>query len=136
MRYQEEALTYLLIPLLLVQTILILIGSALWVTGNHVLFILFLTLSMGLQNGVVAHFEKIVVHSTYITGMTTTLLKSLGGNCSSDERELQLIIISELVFIIGACLGCFLTSNFAIKGFLTVLFPLCIAGVLSLLELR
>ncbi|EFH2567332.1 DUF1275 domain-containing protein [Escherichia coli] len=116
MHYQEEALTYLLIPLLLVQTILILIGSALWVTGNHVLFILFLTLSMGLQNGVVAHFEKIVVHSTYITGMTTTLLKSLGGNCSSDERELQLIIISELVFYHWCMFRMFSYFQFCYKG--------------------
>ncbi|EFN6163020.1 TPA: DUF1275 domain-containing protein, partial [Escherichia coli] len=86
---QKETLYHLVIPLLLQQTVLIVIGSVLWVTGHHEFFALLLTLSMGLQNGVITRLNNITVHSTYITGMTTTLLKSLATPSSPDEKEQQ-----------------------------------------------
>nr|WP_256121388.1 YoaK family protein [Escherichia coli] len=135
MRHQSQY--DVIITLLLVQTVLIIIGTALWRMYNHVFFVLFLTLSMGLQNGIITHLNTVTVHSTYITGMTTTLLRNLTANCSVDDKKTRKIIFNELLFfIIGACMGSFLTSHFTIKGFLIVLIPISITGVLSFFEYR
>ena len=134
---QKKTLYHLVIPLLLQQTVLIVIGSILWVTKHHAAFTFLLTLAMGLQNGVITPLNNITLHSTYITGMATSLLKSLTSSSCHDDKELQKLIISEiLLFITGACLGGYLSSHFSIKGFLTVFFPLFVAGILSLFAHR
>ncbi len=134
-RSRKGSLCHLIIPMLLQQAALLITGASLWLSGKHALFILFLALSMGLQNGIITHFHKITIHTTYITGMATTLLKSLAGGVSPDEYNLRRILFSELIsFAAGAFMGSILTTQYHIRGFLCVLFPLLAAGILSFID--
>lgn len=124
-----------IIPTLLQQSALLITGAILWIANSHSLFILFLALSMGLQNGITTHLHKITIHTTYITGMSTALLKSLTGEISSDKCKLRKVLSSELIsFSTGAFLGSVLTTSYHIIGFLAVLFPLLAAGILSFIS--
>jgi len=57
--------------LLLVLSAFILLNS----TATHQLFIVCMCLPLGIQNGALHKTQGISVHSTYMTGMVTTLLQ-------------------------------------------------------------
>jgi len=61
----------ILIELLLVLSAFILLNS----TATHQLFIVCMCLALGIQNGALHKTQGISVHSTYMTGMVTTLLQ-------------------------------------------------------------
>lgn len=96
-RDRKATLYNLIIPTLLQQATLLITRAILWIANSHSLFILFLALSMGLQNGITTHLHKITIHTTYITGMSTALLKILTGEISSDKCKLRRVLSSELI---------------------------------------
>lgn len=124
---------YSLIMLLLFShTVLIITGFFLLIAGNCTWFIVLLALSMGLQNGVIMYLRNIKIHSTYISGMSTTLLNSLLRNPHSKEQVLRRILFVEIFcFITGALLGGILTYHFSITGIFFSLLPLLFSGIIN-----
>lgn len=107
-------------------------GSGLWLMGSGAGFILLQALALGLQNGVVQSLRSAKVHSTYITGMSTSLINSLANGCQPQERALRRTLLRGiLAFVVGALLGGVLTERFAVLGFLALLLPLLAAARLS-----
>ncbi|ELD0539734.1 DUF1275 domain-containing protein [Escherichia coli] len=131
--YYQTDKKYLLIKLLLfLQTILVITGGILWITGYCTWFIVLLALSMGLQNGVIMYLRNIKIHSTYISGMSTTLLNSLLRKPPKKERILRRILLIEIFcFITGALLGGILTYHFSVTGIFLSLPLLLVAGIIN-----
>lgn len=74
------------IPLLFLQAILLISGSVLWLADSCIGFIVCQSLSMGLQNGVIMNICGIKIHTTYISGMSTTLVNSLFKGQTTDKK--------------------------------------------------
>ncbi len=131
-RCQTDNMPRHIAPLLGGQALLMLAGSGLWLMGSGAGFILLQALALGLQNGVVQSLRSAKVHSTYITGMSTSLINSLANGCQPQERALRRTLLRGiLAFVVGALLGGVLTERFAVLGFLALLLPLLAAARLS-----
>lgn len=122
----------LVMPLLFLQAVLLISGSVLWLASSCVGFIVCQSLSMGLQNGVIMNIRDIRIHTTYISGMSTTLINSLLRKQLSEKKMLHRILSIEILFfIIGALFGGLLTSKLAINGMFFSLPLLFISGIIS-----
>lgn len=120
------------IPLLFLQAILLISGSVLWLADSCIGFIVCQSLSMGLQNGVIMNICDIKIHTTYISGMSTTLVNSLFKGQTTDKKMLQRILSVEIFcFIAGALAGGLLVSSFAAKGMYFSLPLLFISGIIT-----
>jgi uncharacterized membrane protein YoaK (UPF0700 family) len=118
---------------------LLLIGSAslfLINRANTELFIGCMCLALGIQNGALNKTNGISVHSTYMTGMVTTLMqksfnhlsarRSLNENSSRDSTRLtiQVLVPMWISFIFGALIGAVIVSSFHSVGLLGIVVPL------------
>jgi uncharacterized membrane protein YoaK (UPF0700 family) len=78
------------------------------------LFVSCMSLALGLQNGAFSQAGGISVHTTYLTGMITSLLKTEAQRHSSEttahdklasDHKVSLLCGIWLVFILGATVG-------------------------------
>src|ERR1700726_1391092 len=100
--------------------------------GNQELFIACMCLALGIQNGALNKTNGISVHSTYMTGMVTTLVQKsfdhLFSNHSSKEHSsrdsarltLQVPASMWMSFIFGAVTGSVLVSSLHSIGLLGI----------------
>jgi uncharacterized membrane protein YoaK (UPF0700 family) len=100
--------------------------------ANGELFIGCMCLALGIQNGALNKTNGIGVHSTYMTGMVTTLLqKSFGrlslnrsskGDPPSDSARLTIQVLAPMwiSFILGAFAGAVIVSSFNSIGLLGI----------------
>ncbi len=96
------------------------------------LFVLCLCLALGLQNGVLNKLGSVSVHSTFITGMSTSLVTSvIDGQQIAKRRVLPAVIAC---FLVGALCGAYLASSLATLGFAGILVPLVLALLLAAAE--
>ncbi len=96
------------------------------------LFVLCLCLALGLQNGVLNKLGSVSVHSTFITGMSTSFVTSeIDGQQSAKQWVLPAVIVC---FLVGALCGAYLASSFAIAGFAAILVPFVLALLLACTE--
>ena len=106
--------------------------------ANAELFIVCMCLALGIQNDALHKTNGISVHSTYMTGMVTTLMqksfdhlssrRSLNED-SSTSRDPTLLTIQVLApmwisFIFGALTGAVIVSSFHSIGLLGIVVPL------------
>ncbi|AOV97624.1 hypothetical protein A9798_12135 [Edwardsiella hoshinae] len=132
LRHQTDNAPRHIAPLLCWQALLMLAGCGLWQLGSSAGFILLQALALGLQNGVIQSLRSAKVHSTYITGMSTSLINSLANGCHAQERALRWTLFAGILgFVAGALLGGVLTARFALFGFIVLLLPLLAAAQLS-----
>ncbi|HCU0389677.1 TPA: DUF1275 domain-containing protein [Escherichia coli] len=123
---------FLIMSLLFIQTVLVITGGVLWMASNSSGFIVCQGLSMGLQNGVIMYLHNIKIHSTYISGMSTTLLNSLFKKHNQEELELHRTLFADVFcFITGALFGGMLTYYFSVTGMFFSLSFLLIAGIIN-----
>jgi uncharacterized membrane protein YoaK (UPF0700 family) len=119
----------------------LLIGSAslfLINRANTELFIVCMCLALGIQNDALHKTNGISVHSTYMTGMVTTLMqksfnhlsarRSLNENSSRDSTRLTIQVLAPMwiSFIFGALIGAVIVSSFHSIGLLGILVPLAL----------
>ena len=118
--------------------VLFFLSGALLLTGgaNQELFIVCMCLALGIQNGALDKTNGISVHSTYMTGMVTTLIhKSFDQFFSkqnpkkddaktSARHSIQVLAPMWLSFIVGAIVGAVLVSSFHSIGLLGIILPL------------
>ena len=118
---------------------LLLIGSAslfLINRANTELFIVCMCLALGIQNGALNKTNGISVHSTYMTGMVTTLMQKSFGHLSlkrsskadppSESARLTIRVLAPMWigFICGAFAGAVIVFSFHSVGLLGIVVPL------------
>jgi len=100
------------------------------------LFIVCMCLALGIQNGALHKTNGISIHSTYMTGMVTTLMqKSLDRlsskqspkeDSSRDSARLTIRVLAPMwiSFIFGALIGAVIVSSFRDIGLSGIVLPL------------
>jgi uncharacterized membrane protein YoaK (UPF0700 family) len=93
-------------------------------------------LALGIQNGALDKTNGISVHSTYMTGMVTTLMqksfnhlsarRTLNEDSSRDSTRLTIQVLAPvwISFIFGALIGAVIVSSFHSIGLLGIVVPL------------
>jgi uncharacterized membrane protein YoaK (UPF0700 family) len=126
-RHKKPSLT---VPLL-VQSCLIALGLAVFNIGGlagKILLASAICCALGLQNGALTRLGTVSVHSTYITGMATSLVTALLQGKKPESLVLPQVIGS---FLIGAVAGAILVSRLHAPGYAAILLPLAAASALS-----
>ena len=128
---------YSLAIAMLIEVLFFLGGALLLANGsNQELFIACMCLALGLQNGALSKTDGISVHSTYMTGMVTTLTQKTFDQFFSKQspkkdysktsvgRSIQVLAPMWLSFIFGAVAGALIISAFHSIGLLGIILPL------------
>ena len=120
--------------------VVLIFGAGLFV-ANHVnneWFIVCMCLAMGIQNDALRKTNRVSVHSTYMTGMVTTLMqKSFEHLLPEDNAEelpanqssgaaIQILGQMWLSFIVGAVAGAVIVACFQNRGLLFLVLPLIV----------
>ena len=104
------------------------------------IFVLCLSLALGIQNGAFRRAGGVSVHTTYLTGMLTglvvsqteKLLSQPDGAPAARDESIRLIRGIWLTFFVGAAIGAALTLRFREAGMLAVVLLLCVLIVHAL----
>lgn len=114
---------------------LVLFGAAflfIWNHANNELFILCMCLALGIQNDSLRKTNQVSVHSTYMTGMVTTLMqkgfsyllpdRSLEGKTPTDSASTAIHVLAPMwiSFIVGAVTGAVVVARFHTMGLLGI----------------
>ncbi len=98
------------------------------------LFVICMSLGLGLQNGSLRQAKGISVHTTYVTGMITNLLTTGAkryiyqvGRESGPDPTINLLLGIWFAFVLGATLGAALVFRFKALGILGLVAVLLIA---------
>lgn len=94
------------------------------------LAILLISLSMGIQNGYFNKAGTVGIHSTYVTGMTTSCINAFLKNVPGDSSK-KVLLLAVLSFITGGLAGGILSVNYQYVGFSAVLILLGSALIYS-----
>lgn len=86
-------------------------------------------LALGLQNGALGKIDSVAFHTTFITGLSTTLVGALASGKPSPKRRLLPPIIG--CFIAGALVGALAVTRFGIGGFGVILVVLACNWLLA-----
>lgn len=109
---------------------IILIALAYFALTSHLaarleLFVIGMSLALGLQNGALRQARGISVHTTYVTGMITNLLTTGAKRYiyptapkSGPDPTIGLLCGVWCAFVCGAALGAMLVLRFAARGIL------------------
>ena len=107
------------------------------------IFVIFLSLALGLQNGAFRRVGVISVHTTYLTGMITSLISTEAEQYTSEEvpldvrahdPKIELLCVIWIAFAVGAAAGAALVLHFGALGMLgaaLLLIPLALREVKS-----
>ena len=107
------------------------------------IFVIFLSLALGLQNGAFRCVGGINVHTTYLTGMITSLISTEAEQYTSEEvphdvrahdPKIELLCVIWIAFVVGAGTGAALVLHFGALGMLgaaLLLIPLALREVQS-----
>jgi len=102
-------------------------------------FVIFVSLALGLQNGAYRHAGGISVHTTYLTGMITSLISTeaekhtaqvVSPPVSAPDPKIDLLLGIWIAFVLGAGIGAAIVFRYRTYGMLGA------ALVLVLLVLR
>jgi uncharacterized membrane protein YoaK (UPF0700 family) len=118
--------------------VLLILSASLFLSNraNAELFIVCMCLALGIQNGALDKTHGISVHSTYMTGMVTTLMqksfgrlfsrRSLKEDSSKNSARLTIQVLAPMwiSFISGALAGAVIVSSFHSIGLLGIVVPL------------
>ena len=91
--------------------------------GKDGLFVSCMALAMGFQNGVFTQAGGVSVHTTYLTGLVTSLVKTeveklTAVDASAASRKATLLSGIWLAFVLGATIGAVLALRFGARGLL------------------
>jgi len=89
--------------------------------------VIFVSLALGLQNGAFRHAGGISVHTTYLTGMITSLISTEGekyasgvlpGSSRAPDPKIELLCGIWIAFVVGAGTGAAMVLHFGAFGML------------------
>ena len=118
--------------------ILLILSASLFLSGRATqeLFIVCMCLALGIQNGALHKTNGINVHSTYVTGMVTTLMQKGSDRVSSEHSlkedpskrsarlTIRVLALMWISFIFGAVAGAVIVSSFHGIGLLGIVLVL------------
>jgi uncharacterized membrane protein YoaK (UPF0700 family) len=123
--------------------VILIVAASLTVASHEIhgawLFVIFVSLALGLQNGAHRYAGGISVHTTYITGMITSLISAeaerhtsrvVAPAVSIPDPKIDLLLGIWIAFVLGAGIGAAIVLHFRAFGMLGA------ALVLVLLILR
>lgn len=113
----------------------ILIVGGYWALAHHPdagagIFVVCLSLALGLQNGAIRRIGNLGVHTTYLTGMITGLLvaqterprlQPAAPAADSAALRAQVVLGICVMFFLGAAIAAVLTHRFGAAGILLIL---------------
>lgn len=105
---------------------------------SHIIFLGGLSFALGLQNGTIHSFHKMNIHSTYVTGMTTSLINNLLSLQQNDPDHAQksalykIQFLMILAFVTGALTGAACIHFMQFFGFSVLVILLLITIILSI----
>jgi uncharacterized membrane protein YoaK (UPF0700 family) len=134
----KEWLSWPLLPTIMgIEVILIVVASlALSFDLAHgvEIFVIFMSLGLGLQNGAFRRVGGISVHTTYLTGMITSLISTEAENYVSEvvlppsvrapDPKIRLLFGIWIAFVVGAGTGAAMVLRFRALGTLGAALPL------------
>ena len=112
------------------EVILIVLASLALASGmahGIEIFVIFVSLALGLQNGAFRHAGGISVHTTYLTGMITSLISTEGekyasgvlpGSSRAPDPKIELLCGIWIAFVVGAGTGAAMVLHFGAFGML------------------
>jgi uncharacterized membrane protein YoaK (UPF0700 family) len=136
----------LLSTIMAMEVILIVVASLALASGTAhgiEIFVLFVSLALGLQNGAFRRAGGISVHTTYLTGMITSLISTEGEKYASGvlpvssrahDPKIELLCGIWIAFVVGAGAGAAMVLHFGAIGMLgatLLLIPLALREVQS-----
>jgi uncharacterized membrane protein YoaK (UPF0700 family) len=125
----------LLPAIMAIEIILILAASLALTSGVHgvEIFVIFVSLALGLQNGAFRRAGGISVHTTYLTGMITSLISTEAEQyapqgvpppVSAHDPKISLLCGIWIAFVLGAGTGAAMVLHFGALGMLGAAVPL------------
>ena len=94
------------------------------------IFVVCLCVSLGVQNGILSKIGSLSVHSTFITGMSSTVVTTLAHGKADPKLWLLLAVIG--CFVTGAFGGGWMVDHMRRDGFVGLLILLAVSLVLAL----
>lgn len=109
-----------------IEVILIVAAALVLATGAAAgaeIFVIFVSLALGLQNGAFGHVGGIGVHTTYLTGMLTSLISAEAKKYAPevrapDDPKIGLLFKIWIAFVLGAVTGAAMVFHFRALGML------------------
>jgi uncharacterized membrane protein YoaK (UPF0700 family) len=129
---------------------LVLVGAAfvfLWNHANSELFILCMCLALGMQNDALRNTHRVSVHSTYMTGMVTSLVqkgfayflseRNAESRSSTDSASTAIRVLAPMwmSFILGAVGGAVMVARFHALGLLGMV-PLLVVLICAEIKVK
>jgi uncharacterized membrane protein YoaK (UPF0700 family) len=146
-RPHKEWSSWPLLPTVMgMEVILIVLASSALASGmarGIEIFVIFVSLALGLQNGAFRRAGGISVHTTYLTGMITSLISAEGEKYASGvlpvssrapDPKIELLCGIWIAFVLGAGTGAVMVLHFGAVGMLgaaLLLIPLMLREVQS-----
>ena len=126
------------LPISMFTEVLLIVSAALFRANeaNSEFFIGCMCLALGIQNDSLCKTNGISVHTTYMTGMVTTLMQKAFQHCfpkpgskaestrPSRNAAIQIFAPMWLSFLVGAVAGALLVASFHTNGLLVIVLPL------------
>jgi uncharacterized membrane protein YoaK (UPF0700 family) len=136
-----------LLPTVMGKEVILILGAsfalALGMARGIEIFVIFVSLALGLQNGAFRRAGGISVHTTYLTGMITSLISAEGEKYASGvlpvssrapDPKIELLCGIWIAFVLGAGTGAAMVLHFGAVGMLgaaVLLIPLALREVQS-----
>jgi uncharacterized membrane protein YoaK (UPF0700 family) len=120
-----------LLPTVMGIEVILIVAASLTLASHLIhgvgLFVIFVSLALGMQNGAFRHAGGISVHTTYITGMITSLIATEAEKHTSAvvsppvgvlEPQMDLLFGIWIAFVVGAGIGAAMVLHFRAFGML------------------
>jgi uncharacterized membrane protein YoaK (UPF0700 family) len=136
-----------LLPTIMGIEVILIVAASLSLSSHMAhgveIFVIFVSLALGLQNGGFRRVGGISVHTTYLTGMITSLLSTEAEQYASEvvppvvgahDPKISLLCGIWIVFVVGAGTGAAMVLHFGAVGMLGAalfLIPLALREVQS-----
>jgi len=127
----KKWLSWPLLPTILGIEVILIVAASLALASDVAhgfeIFVIFVSLALGLQNGAFRHVGGISVHTTYLTGMITTLVSTEAEKYSSEvvpppvrvpDPKIGLLCGVWIAFMVGAGMGAEMVLHFKALGML------------------
>jgi len=136
-----------LLPTIMGMEVILIVAASL-ALSSHIahgieVFVIFVSLALGLQNGAFRRVGGISVHTTYLTGMITSLISTEGEKYTSEvlpvssrapDPKIDLLCGIWIAFVVGAGTGAAMVLHFGAVGMFgaaLLLIPLALREVES-----
>jgi uncharacterized membrane protein YoaK (UPF0700 family) len=136
-----------LLPTIIGMEVILIVLASLALASGMVhgieIFVIFVSLALGLQNGAFRRAGGISVHTTYLTGMITSLISAEGEKYASGvfpvssrapDPKIELLCGIWIAFVLGVGTGAAMVLHFGAVGMLgaaVLLIPLALGEVQS-----